>query len=300
MLNIMRTILTAMLLLLASCAEQSENAPAEPAPISREAQTIILTMNPEGNLFQQKRNFTPLIALLKDIYPISVIIHLEDSYGSIPGSLYGMKAHGAVFDPYSYVVTSEKMPLIPVVSGVGTDGITHHEVIIITHRPDITASPSTWRGRTVAVAHKKTDTNIFFELTLMKSGVSTDSGADMLYTGSHENSLFALANGQADIAVITSRDMMRLNAVAPQLAGRLRILHRSLPLPSMGIALTKAATYHQAMELKDTLLSVSSTHEHTALLHPAGVDSFVPMDPSAYRPMEVYLREYRRLKGVAE
>jgi phosphonate transport system substrate-binding protein len=102
------------------------------------------------------------------------------------------------------------------------------------------------------------------------------------YTGSHDHSVLAVANGLVDGASVHGAVLALLEARDPSLARRIRILHRSPPLGAMPIVVSKRVPASVRARLREVLLGLDRDPEAAESLKLLRFERFAVPSPQLY------------------
>lgn len=102
------------------------------------------------------------------------------------------------------------------------------------------------------------------------------------YTGSHDNSILAVAEGLVDGAAVDSLVYDYVLARNPELAERVKVIERWGPygIPPLVVGPGLAPTLKE--RVRDALLGMDADPEGRRALDALGIDRFIPIDDSAY------------------
>lgn len=126
---------------------------------------------------------------------------------------------------------------------------------------------------------------------LLKMGTTPDAFfRHWFYTYSHDNSIKAVASGQADGAAVDSLIYDYYAATKPAMTQGTRVLARSEPyaIPPVVVRPGLDATLERG--LRNALLTADDDAEGRAILSKMRVERFVPIADAAYDPVRVMLR----------
>lgn len=102
------------------------------------------------------------------------------------------------------------------------------------------------------------------------------------YTGSHDRSIEAVANGLVDGAAVHGAVLAQMEERDPSLARRIRIVHRSPPLGAMPIVVSKRVPAAVRARLREVLLALHRDPDAAASLRLLRFDRFAAPTPHLY------------------
>lgn len=102
------------------------------------------------------------------------------------------------------------------------------------------------------------------------------------FTYSHEKAIQAVAAGVADGAAVDSLVLDYALRRDPDLAGKLRLIHRSPPFGIPPVVIPPQLPTHQKAQLRDLLLNMDKDPRGRATLTGLGIDRFVLIDDAVY------------------
>lgn len=114
------------------------------------------------------------------------------------------------------------------------------------------------------------------------------------FTGSHDRSLDAVARGAVDGAAVDSLVFDAIVAARPEVAKKVRIIHRS---PPFGAAPVVASTYlppERREQLRRALLALASDEDAATALRVVGFDAFAAPTPHLYDTAAAVVARRRR------
>ncbi len=102
------------------------------------------------------------------------------------------------------------------------------------------------------------------------------------FTYSHEKAIQAVAAGVADGAAVDSLVLDYALGRDPDLAGKLRLIHRSPPFGIPPVVIPPQLPIHQKAQLLDLLLNMDQDPRGRSVLAGLGIDRFVLIDDAVY------------------
>jgi phosphonate transport system substrate-binding protein len=102
------------------------------------------------------------------------------------------------------------------------------------------------------------------------------------YTQSHDRSITAVARGLVDGAAVHSHVFAHLLARDPQLASRIRVIHRSPPFGMMPVVVSTRLPPEERSRLRRVLLDLSRDPDGAAALETLHIDGFAEAAPGLF------------------
>jgi phosphonate transport system substrate-binding protein len=112
--------------------------------------------------------------------------------------------------------------------------------------------------------------------------VSDTFFARTFFTYSHDDAIYAVANGLANGAAVDSLVYDFALERDPTLADRVRVIHRSPPFGIPPVVVSPNMRPRQRALLQEVLLTMYETPSGVATLQSLGLDRFILLDDSAY------------------
>jgi phosphonate transport system substrate-binding protein len=146
----------------------------------------------------------------------------------------------AVFGPFSYVIASSEANATPLVAQPNQDtGRLGYQSLIITRADSGLATLADLRGRSMAFADPaSTSGNLFPRLILANEGITDVEGyfSETSFSGGHDASLVAVANGQVDAAGVCDTCIERFYAQGLADPADIRVIAESETIPPSPVA----------------------------------------------------------------
>lgn len=111
------------------------------------------------------------------------------------------------------------------------------------------------------------------------------------FTYSHDEAIYAVANGLADGAAVDSLVYEYALQHNPTLAQKLRVIHQSPPFGIPPVVIHPNLRPQTTALLKEILLNMDDTPEGQALLATLGIEKFVIIDDSSYESARNLMRQ---------
>jgi len=136
------------------------------------------------------------------------------------------------------------------------------------------------------------------EYLLARKGESSETFfGKTVFSGSHDKSIIAVADGMVDGAAVDSLIWEYLNKIRPELTGKTRILLKSDPYAIPPVVVHPALDPALKEKLRAIFLSAHTQPKAKALLDKMMIEQFVPISDSAYDSIREMNRWIVRQKG---
>jgi phosphonate transport system substrate-binding protein len=118
------------------------------------------------------------------------------------------------------------------------------------------------------------------------------------FTYSHDEAIYAVANGLADGAGVDSLIFEYALARDPSLAQKVKIIHQSPPFGIPPVVVNPSLRPQIKAELQSILLEMSADPAGQQALIAIGIDQFVMIDDDAYGPVRSLMDGFSSLPGL--
>ncbi len=196
---------------------------------------------------------------------------------------------------YALMHKSRKIELL--VQPVFPEGVTYHCAIIVPADSQA-KSIEDLRGGSFAFTDPESNTGCFIpRYLLLKHGYRPDKFfAKVVYTGSHDRSILAVASGFVDGAAVDSLVLRGLLKDHPELSQKTKVIWRSEAFGPPPVLVPSGLEQALKDSLQQSLLSFHQSEEGRQLLNNIGVLRFELPRPEAYDSiLGLYKSYYERL-----
>jgi len=151
------------------------------------------------------------------------------------------------------------------------------------------------RGSTFAFTDPMSLTGRVYPTSLVQQLGATpgDFFERTFFTYSHDRAIDAVATGVADSAAVDSLVLAYAFKRDPDLADRIRVIHRSPAFGIPPVVVPSTLSTRQKLLLRDTLLKMDQKLQGREILEQLGIDRFVPIDDTAYDDVRYLIVETR-------
>ncbi|UJW56535.1 phosphate/phosphite/phosphonate ABC transporter substrate-binding protein [Bacillus sp. A116_S68] len=246
-----------MLIIMSACGENSEpsaderessegnNDAVEAAGDEREGwpETFIFGLLPIEDQGELMKRHEPLISYLEDELGIDVEFYNATSYTALIEAMANGHLHASTFGPFSYLVAHERANgeafAIPVNEEGGTaEDIYYYAQMITLEEHNIDALADI-EGQSLAYADPASASGHLFPKAMLinELGLTLDNvdefPSDVVFSGSHEASLYSVLNGDVKTAGVCSTciELVFERVEDHENFDQLKVFHESEPIP---------------------------------------------------------------------
>ncbi len=168
---------------------------------------------------------------------------------------------------------------------------------IIVHREYPAQRMDDLRGSTFAFTDPLSNTGYLYPVYLLHTmGEEPNTFfARTFFTYSHDNAIYAVAEGVADAAAVDSLVLQYALERDPELKTRIRVIHRSPPFGMPPVVVGPDIRPQLKVTLQEILFSMDDDPEGRRALEALGVDRFIAADDEAYD----FIRYMEETLGIA-
>jgi phosphonate transport system substrate-binding protein len=277
-------------LLLIGCQNQAE-APADPELQMENPLRIGLV--PDYNIFLQKKRYEPLAAHLADKMGVEIELKIFSSHGQVIRGLGDGKLEGAFLGSLAGALAISQLDAEPLVRLEDTDGASTYTGLIFTHKDSGLSGGAEMRGRKFVFVDKATMAGWLFPLQFFKDrGIENFCAtfSEWYFTGTHEDAIYDVLQGRADIGSTKSTVLTRLAVGNRRITEELKIMATSPAVPEVALFVRGDLEPALKNKLKTLLLQLDRD--------PAGRQILKEFDSSRY--IETLRADYQPVFQFAE
>ncbi|GLI38681.1 phosphate/phosphite/phosphonate ABC transporter substrate-binding protein [Geobacter hydrogenophilus] len=245
-----------------------------------------------------RQYYEELLRLVADRMGRRAVFSQRRTYAEVNTMVMNKEVDAAFVCAGPYVQGHEQFGMeilaVPVVHGVKV----YHSYIIANRNSSYT-SLNDLRGKKFAFTDPDSNTGSMVPTYMLaKRGETPDSFfGDHFFSNSHDNSIKAVANGQADGAAVDSLIWEFMNTIDPNVTSRTRIIEKSSPYGIPPIVVHPAMDPATKKKLKQVLLTLHEHKESAELLAKLQIDRFAEGDDKAYDTVREMSRWLEKEKG---
>jgi phosphonate transport system substrate-binding protein len=287
---------------LTGCGSSADTTP-DPAAAGTSAETtewpdpFVVAIIPSEDRTELVPDDSLMLRMLEEELGLHIEYYTATSYAATIEAQRAGKAQMAEYGPFSYVIAKDSgVDLVPLATPAASpDAQTGYYSVASVRADSDIASLEDVQGKTVCFVDPASTSGYLFPTAgLMAAGIDPEKDITPIFTGGHDASVLALADGQCDIAFSTEDMATKQLIESGQLAqGALEQIWKSELIPSSPIALSGSLPDDLIEQITDIFvndlnvdaLKASGDCDETAEDGFCGLDGywgFVPVDDSVY------------------
>jgi len=252
------------------------------------AEPLVIGVVPEMNVFKQMARYEPLGKYLAEKMGREVKITIKSPYGNIVDRLRERKIDGAFLGAFTGALAITQLGEEPLARPVNPDGNSTECGCIFVRKDRDIQSVEQMRGKNLALVEKATASGYVFPVAYFRRYGVDDLGTyfqEVLFVGSHDATIMAVLDGDADVGAAKSSVFDRLNLENPRIKKELTILATSHPVPSNGLCVRPDLPNEVKQRLKTLLLKLHLSPEGGTVLERLGALRFEETTRADYQPV---------------
>ena len=265
------------------------------SPVLAEKTTLLIGLVPEENIFRLIEKHLPLADYIEKRTGIKIQFTILSRYGDIIDRFQARDMDGAFFGAFTGLLANRKLGVKPLVRPVvGPGGFVSTQSIVFVRKDEGIRDFAQLRGKRAVFVDKATATGFIYMLYRLKQIGVTDWGrffGQYYFTGNHEESVYAVLDGRADVGLVKKRYFDKLAAKDPLVSERLSVLAKSGKLPDIILCLRSDIPAAVLNGLKRTLINMKNDPEGIAVLRTLGYSGFEEADLSDFAPVSELTRK---------
>ncbi len=291
------TIIVTLLLLFSftnSCSNQQETPSENNAQSTHKK--FYIGLIPEQDLFSQKRRYAALAGYISKRAGVNVELKILSRYGNIIDNFLSGQLDGAFFGSFTGALAIRKLGVEPLARPVWFDGkSTYHGIIFVRNDSGI-QNAQDMKGKRFAFVDKATTAGWLLPLHYFKENSIEDYRtwfAETYFTGTHEDAIYDVLDGRADIGAAKNTVFDRLAQKDSRLLNELHVLATSLQVPANALAVRRGLSNSFKIKLRNILLQMDQDEQGRKILDEFGARKFVTTTPKDYDPVFTYADDIR-------
>ena len=260
--------------LLAACSPQEPPAPAKKPSVEK----LRIGLIPERNLFKQLERYEPLGEYLFRKTGTKITFILLPRYGNIIDTFKSSGLDGAFFGSFTYALARAKVGVEVLARPVALDNTSTYHGMIFVRKDSRIRTARDMKGKRFAFVDKATTAGYLLPLDYFRDHGITDYNdylKEAYFTGTHEDAVFDVLHGKADIGAAKNTVFQRLAKSEPRITKELVVLARSPDVPENALALRNDIDPAWRSRLKETLLKMHLDPEGEKVLERFGARRFI-------------------------
>lgn len=275
-------LLFAAVLSMSACTREKSQRPPANAYAQKELHFGLI---PEQNVFRQRERYATLKQYLSDRLGVTVTLTSLSRYGNIIERFSAEKLDGAFFGSFTYVLAHSQLGVEPIARPINLDGTSMYRGYLFARRDSRISTPKDMQGKRFAFVERATSAGYLFPLAYFRQHNVHDPHAflgEMYFAGSHDASILAVLNHEADIGAAKNTIFEQMAAENPRIGSELRILASSDVFPQNCIAVRADLDPELKVSLKRELLGMATDPEGAAVLKKFGARGFIETSDGDY------------------
>ena len=259
-----------------------------PAGVGQERQELVVGLIPEMNVFEQVDRFRPLAAFLSERVGAEIELTMLSRYGNIVERIQGKELDAAFLGSFTGALASAQLGMQPVARPINPDGSSTYWGYVFVRGDSGIETVEQMRGQRLALVEKATTAGYVFPVAFFRRNGVQDLESyfsDVQFWGSHDASIQAVLDGQADVGAAKNTIWDHLAAEDPRVTEELVILATSPKVPSNGLFLSREVDPALRAEIRSTLLTLHEDPEGAEVLRELRALGFVITDIQSYEPV---------------
>jgi phosphonate transport system substrate-binding protein len=278
----------AFLGLLAACNDRGGKAAAP-------ATTVRVSMIPSTDPAKSLRESQPLVDYLGKAAGRTVSLTIPTNYAAVVEALINDQVDIAYLGGFTYVQATARAKVVPLVQ---RERDQNFHSVFVTQPGSPIRSLADLSGHTFAFGDvNSTSGHLMPESFMREAGVSPEVIAKALYTGGHDATLLAVANGKVDAGALDEAVFQRMTTEGKVAPEKVRVFHRTAPFfdyvwtGRAGLDQAIASAFSRAM-----LELTPDEPQKKAVLDLLSASRFVKAEDASYEKLRQVARQAGLLK----
>ena len=289
-------IIVALMLLLPlinSCSNQPEAPSEKVAPSEKK---FYLGLIPEHDLFGQKERYTAIASYISEKSGLDVELKILSRYGNIIDNFLSGQLDGAFLGSFTGALAIKKLGVEPLARPVWLDGKSTYYGLIFVRKDSGIKNAQDMKGKRFSFVDKATTAGWLLPLTYFQENSIENYRAwfsETYFTGTHEDAIYDVLNGKADIGAAKNTVLERLTINDSRLLDELHILATSPEVPANALVVRRGLNNFLKIKLKNILLQMDQDEHGRQILDEFGARKFVETTTKDYDPVFSYAEKIR-------
>lgn len=276
-------------LLLPACDKQE--APSTQKAVDMTFQAYRIGLIPEQNIFVQKKRYEPLLAYLSDQLGISLESVILPRYGNIIENFNQLDLDGAFFGSFTGAMAIKTLDVEPLARPQYLNGASTYYGMVFVKRGSNIRTAKDMRNKRMVFVDRATTAGYLLPLSYFKSiGIEDYKSwfSEYYFSGTHEDAIYDVLNGQADIGAAKNTVFYRLAETDQRIVEELEILKTSPAVPANGLAMRKDIPEELKQKLVEKLLTMHLSSKGRKILEGLSMEKFISTTAKDYQPVLDY------------
>jgi phosphonate transport system substrate-binding protein len=282
------TAACALLGLLAACSDRGGKAPAP-------ANTLRVSMIPSTDPAKSLRESQPLVDYVGKTVGRTVSLTIPTNYAAVVEALVNDQVDIAYLGGFTYVQASARTNVVPLVQ---RDRDQNFHSVFVTQPGSPIHSLADLSGHTFAFGDvNSTSGHLMPESFMREAKVPPEVIAKALYTGGHDATLLAVANGKVDAGALDEAVFQRMTKEGKVAPEKVRVLHRTAPFFDYVWTARKGLDPVTASAFSRALLDLTPDDpQKKAVLDLLSASRYVKAEDASYEKLRQVARQAGLLK----
>ncbi len=230
---------------------------------------IKIGLIPERNIFDQVARYEALAGYLSREVNASFQLTMLSRYGNIVERIASNEVLAAFLGSFTGALTSAQLGMEPIARPVNRDGTSTYFGRIFVRKDSGIKTVADMQGKRLALVEKATTAGYVFPRAYLRNHGVEDLEtffSEVRFWGSHDATVSAVLNGDADIGAAKNTVMDWRMQADPRVEEGLRILAVSPRVPSNGLFMSTVLDPGLKEQVRQLLLDLDNTVEGRAIL----------------------------------
>jgi len=251
-------------------------------------QKLVIGIQPETNMFQQRKAYKALGRYIAKFLDIDVYIYTLPHYTDIFEAFNEGVIDAAFLGSFSYVLMRDVFPVEILARPVWADSSSTYRGYIFARRDSGIRTVADMKGKSLVLVDKATTAGYLYPVLFMKEhGIDDIENffSHVYFSGSQDGSAWAVYIGEAQVGACKDRVYLSLAEEYPEFKEQMIVLAESSEVPSNGFGVRSDLDKAVKEKLRDLLLSLDKSKEGRSALKDLGAVGFIPAGEEDYIPL---------------
>jgi len=256
--------------------------------------SLIIGILPEQNIFRQMERYTPVMNYVSQQTGIAIRLKPFTSYEDAIRAAASSAIDGAFLGSFACALAQRRIGAETLVRPEGLNGSSTYHGLIFVRKDSGIRDVKDMKGKRFAFVNSVTTAGYLLPLFYFVSHGVRDYKAylgEAYFAGTHENAVYDVLKGQADIGAAKNTVFRKLADRDPRIQEELKILTRSPEVPETTLAVRSAIDPGIHGRIKAALLTMHENPAGRSILQAFGARRFVAATEQDYRPIFEYARQ---------
>jgi phosphonate transport system substrate-binding protein len=240
--------------------------------------------------------YEPLAEYLSRETGTRITLKILPRYGNIVDNFQSSKMDGAFFGSFTYTLAHAKLGVEVLARPVALDNASTYHGLLFVRGDSRIRTARDMKGKRFAFVDKATTAGYLLPLEYFHDyGISDYRHylKEAYFTGTHEDAIYDVLNGKADIGAAKNTVFRRLASENPRILKELVVLQKSPEVPENALALRKDIDVSVRDLLKKSLLAMHLDPDGKRVLERFGALRFIETTDQEYGVVRKYAEDIR-------